>query len=380
MLRNSAFIMIATTVALLSLGLVMLTSVSAFAPANQGNAAHFITRQSIWLVLGVIACLIASRIDYHIWFKYRWWLLGGAVLLMLLCFVPGIGLKIKGAHRWLDLGVMRLQPMEPFKICIVIMLAAWLGKYQSKIESWKHGFAYPMFMVCALLVLCVLQRDLGSTALIFTIAFIMMFIAGTKLRYLAPLPLAGFFGILTLAIGSPQKRDRILAFLNPEEHITGAGWQLHNALVAFGSGGVSGRGLGNSIQKMKWLPESHTDFIFPIIGEELGLTFSLGVVLCFLVLCLSAGIISCHAPEPQGVYLGIGLTSLVGLQAMMNIAVVTGLMPTKGIGLPFISYGGSNLMLCMFCIGVLLNIHRNAVYSTTRERRGHLPPVIPERL
>jgi len=338
MLRNSAFIMIAATVALLSLGLVMLTSVSAFAPANQGNAAHFITRQSIWLVLGVIACLVASRVDYHVWLKYRWWLLGGSVLLMLLCFVPGIGLKIKGAHRWLDLGVMRLQPMEPFKISVVIML------------------------------------------LVFTITFIMLFIAGTKLRYLAPLPLAGFFGILTLAIASPQKRDRILAFLNPEEHITGAGWQLHNALVAFGSGGVSGRGLGNSIQKMKWLPESHTDFIFPIIGEELGLIFSLGVVLCFLLMCLSAGIISCHAPEPEGVYLGVGLTSLVGLQAIMNIAVVTGLMPTKGIGLPFISYGGSNLLLCMFCVGLLLNIHRNAVYTTTRERRGHLPPVIPERL
>ncbi len=379
MLRNSAFIMIAAAVALISLGLVMLTSVSAFAPANQGNPAHFITRQSIWLVIGVIVCFTASRIEYKVWLKYRWWLLGAGVILMLLCFVPGIGLKIKGAHRWLDLGVMRLQPMEPFKICIVIMLAAWLGHHQKQIESWKYGFAYPVAMVCSLLVLCVMQRDLGSTALIFVIAVIMMFIAGTRLRYLAPLPLAGFFGILGLAVASPQKLERLLAFLNPEEHATGAGWQLMNALIAFGTGGVSGRGLGESIQKMKWLPESHTDFIFPIIGEELGLIFTLGVVLCFLIFCMSAGIISCHAPEPQGVFLGIGLTSLIGLQAIMNIAVVTGLMPTKGIGLPFISYGGSNLLLCMFVVGVLLNIHRNAVYKT-KERRGYLPPIIPERL
>ncbi|MEM6886020.1 MAG: FtsW/RodA/SpoVE family cell cycle protein, partial [Verrucomicrobiota bacterium] len=263
---------------------------------------------------------------------------------------------------------------------VVIMLAAWLGTHQKKIESWKHGFAYPMAIVCALLVLCVLQRDLGSTALIFTITCIMMFIAGTKLRYMAPMPLIGFFGILTLALASPQKLLRILAFLNPEEHKNGAGWQLYNALIAFGSGGVSGRGLGESIQKMNWLPESHTDFIFPIIGEELGLIFTLGVVLCFLLFCMSAGIISCHAQEPQGVYLGIGLTSLVGLQAIMNLAVVTGMMPTKGIGLPFISYGGSNLLMCMFCVGVLLNIHRNAAYSTKQVRRGHLPPVIPERI
>jgi cell division protein FtsW len=371
--------MLAATVALIGLGLVILTSVSAYAPANHGDASHFISRQSIWLALGIVLCLVASQVDYHFWLKFRWWFIGAGVLLMLLCFVPGIGLKIKGAHRWLDLGGMRLQPMEPFKISIVIMLAAWLGRNQKRIESWQYGFAYPMGMVCTLLVLCVLQKDLGSTALIFLITCIMMFVAGSKLRYLAPLPLAGFFGILTLALASPQKRDRILAFMNPEEHMTGAGWQLQNALVAFGTGGVNGRGLGNSIQKMKWLPESHTDFIFPIVGEELGLIVTLGVVLCFLIFCMTAGIISCHAPEPQGVFLGVGLTSLIGLQAIMNIAVVTGLMPTKGIGLPFISYGGSNLLLCLFVVGVLLNIHRQAVYSTGESRR-YLPPVMPERL
>ncbi|MEM6821687.1 MAG: putative lipid II flippase FtsW [Verrucomicrobiota bacterium] len=379
MLKNSAYIMILATVALLSLGLVMLASVSAFAPANQGDATFFIMRQAIWLVLGVFVCVVASQIDYHFWLKYAWIAVLGAAFLMLLCFVPGIGLKINGAHRWLDLGPMRLQPIEPFKITVVMLLAFWLGNHQKKIGSWKEGFVYPMVAVGALLFLCILQRDLGSTALIFTITLMLMFVAGTKLRYLAPLPIAGFFGLLTLALCMPQRRDRILAFLNPEEHSTGAGWQLMNALVAFGSGGVSGRGLGNSIQKMSWLPESHTDFIFPIIGEELGLICTLAVVFCFLLLCLSAGMISCHAPEPSGVFLGLGVTALIVLQSMMNIAVVTGLMPTKGIGLPFISYGGSNLLMCLFAVGLLLNIHRQAIYSSTN-RRGYLPPVMSERL
>jgi len=379
MLRNLALFMIIAVIALVSLGLVMLTSVSAFAPANQGNPAFFISRQGIWLALGFVVCLVASQIDYHFWLKKNWWILGGAAVLMMLCFVPGVGLEINGAHRWLDLGPMRLQPMEPFKLAVVMFLAAWLGCHQKSIKSWKEGFVFPMAILGGLLVLCLLQEDLGSTALLLVLAVLLMFVAGTRIRYLAPIPVAGFAGILTLALAMPQRRDRIMAFLNPEEHATGAGWQLLNALVAFGSGGVSGRGLGNSIQKMKWLPESHTDFIFPIIGEELGLICTLGVVFGFLVLCMSAGMIACHAPEPSGVFLGLGLTALIGLQAMMNIAVVTGLMPTKGIGLPFISYGGSNLLMCLFAIGVLLNINKQGVYQV-RTRSRYLPSVMPERL
>lgn len=379
MLRNLALFMIIAVIALVSLGLVMLTSVSAFAPANQGNPAFFITRQGIWLGLGLLVCLAASQIDYHFWLKKSWWILGGTAVLMMMCFVPGIGLEINGAHRWLDLGPMRLQPMEPFKLAVVMFLAAWLGHYQKRIKSWKEGFVFPMAILGGLLVLCLFQEDLGSTALLLVVAVLLMFVAGTRVRYLVPIPVAGFAGILTLALAMPQRRDRIMAFLNPEEHATGAGWQLLNALVAFGSGGVSGRGLGNSIQKMKWLPESHTDFIFPIIGEELGLIFTLGVVFGFLVLCMSAGMIACHAPEPSGVFFGLGLTALIGLQAMMNIAVVTGLMPTKGIGLPFISYGGSNLLMCLFAIGVLLNINKQGVYPD-RTKSRYLPSVMPERL
>jgi len=379
MLKNCTFFLIIGVVFLVSIGLIMLTSVSAFAPANQGNPAFFITRQAVWLALGLGVCVVVSQIDYHFWLKNHWVFLAGSCGLMMLCFVPGIGLEINGAHRWLDLGPMRLQPMEPFKLTVVMFLAAWLGRHQKNIGSWKEGFLYPVVMMGGLLSFCVMQEDLGTTALLVMLTAMLMFVAGTRWRYLAPIPIAGFVGILTLALAMPQRRGRILAFLNPEEHATGAGWQLLNALVAFGSGGVSGRGLGNSIQKMKWLPESHTDFIFPIIGEELGLIWTLAVVFAFLVICLCGGIIACHAPEPGGVFLGLGFVGLIGLQAMMNIAVVTGMMPTKGIGLPFISYGGSNLLMCLFSVGVLLNMHKQAV-AAVKKPRGFLPPIMAERV
>ncbi|MEO0453747.1 MAG: putative lipid II flippase FtsW [Verrucomicrobiota bacterium] len=381
MLKNSAFLLILAVLALCSLGLVMLASVSAFAPANQGDTMFFIKRQGIWLSLGVIVCIISSQIDYHRWLHFTWLALAGSILLMLLCLVPGIGMKINGAHRWLNLGPMNFQPVEAAKISVVIFLAMWLGKFQKKVTSWKEGFVYPIAIVSLVLGCCVLQKDLGSTALLFTITLILLFVAGTRIQFIAPIFIVGMAGILSVALLMPQRLSRIMAFLNPEEHKLDAGWQLWHALLAFGSGGLSGKGLGASVQKMEYLPESHTDFIFPIIGEELGLICTLTVVFCFLLLALSGGFISCHAPEGSGVYLGMGLTSLIVLQTGMNMAVVTGLMPTKGIGLPFISYGGSNLLFCLFAIGVLLNIHKQAVYEVKpTQRASSLPPVMRGRM
>lgn len=380
MLRNSAFLLILVVLALSSLGLVMLASVSAFAPANQGDPMFFIKRQALWLLLGVVVCVVASRVDYHFWMKFSWLAIGGSALLMLACFIPGVGLEIKGAHRWIDIGPMNFQPVETAKLAVVLFLAAWLGKSQKQVKSIRDGFIIPLAVVLMMVGLCVLQEDLGTSALMLTILVIVLFVAGVKIKYLAPLPILGAIGLLGLAWYSPSKLKRIFAFLNPEEYKMDAGWQLWQSLLAFGSGGLSGKGLGNSVQKMKYLPESHTDFIFPIIGEELGLICALSVVLAFLLLALSGGFISCHAPEGSGVYFGIGLVSLMVLQAGMNLAVVTGLMPTKGIGLPFISYGGSNLLLCLFCVGVLLNIHRQAVYDFEPPRASALPPVMRGRM
>ncbi|MFH1066732.1 MAG: FtsW/RodA/SpoVE family cell cycle protein, partial [bacterium] len=209
-----------------------------------------------------------------------------------------------------------------------------------------------------------LQPDLGSTALLISIMCLLMFIAGCRLRYIVPLLGAGVVGILGIALMMPERRGRLLAFIHPEQYRSNEGYQVWQALIAFGSGGMQGLGLGNSVQKMFYLPEAHTDFIFPIIGEELGLFWTLVVVSCFVLLALAGGYISAYAPDTAGALLGWGVTALICLQAVANIGVVTGCLPAKGLGLPFISYGGSNLVVCLACIGILLNIHRQALYES----------------
>jgi cell division protein FtsW len=194
---------------------------------------------------------------------------------------------------------------------------------------------------------------------------VFLFCAGVKWRYILPLPLAGLGGLLLVALTMPERKARLLAFLNADTHqnMVGKGYQQLQALIALGSGGLSGLGLGNSRQKMNFLPESTTDFIFPIIGEEMGLWISLAVVLSFLVLTLCSGWITLHAPDPTGVLLGTGITTLLALQAIVNLGVVTSLLPNKGLPLPFISYGGSNLMLCLLCVGILFNLQRQGIYE-----------------
>jgi cell division protein FtsW len=379
MSRNGVYILILSVLALVSLGLVMLTSVGAFAPANQGNPAYFITRQGIFLMLGVVACVIAARWDYHHWIKYAWIMTAIGLVLMVACFIPGLGVKVKGAYRWLNIGFTNMQPVELSKLALISLLACWMGNKQKTIGELRDGVLIPVGLLCALAVLCGLQQDLGTIVLMLAITTLMMFIAGARLIYLVPLPLLGIGGIILLAFSNPEKLDRIMSFLHPEQHREDGGYQIWMALIAFGSGGLSGLGLGNGVQKMFYLPEAHTDCIFPIVGEELGLTFTLFVVFCFLLLALSGGYISCHAPDTTGLLLGFGVTALICLQAAMNMAVVTSLVPAKGIGLPFISYGGSNLLICLTCVGILLNIHRHAAY-TTRKKRGVLPTLMNERM
>ncbi|MDZ4789294.1 MAG: putative lipid II flippase FtsW [Blastochloris sp.] len=377
--RNGVYILMLSILTLIALGLVMLMSVGAFAPANQGNPTYFISRQGIFLLIGIIGCTVAARWDYHHWTKYAWILVAISLLLMAACFLPGIGVKVKGAHRWVDVGFTNIQPVEVAKLSVIALLAMWMGMKQKTIQTFRDGVAIPIAVLCCLAVLCVFQRDLGTAALMLVITTLMMFIAGTKLLYLTPLPVAGVAGILAVAFHDPEKLERLLAFMNPEKYQQDGGYQIWMALIAFGSGGVSGLGLGNGVQKMFYLPEAHTDCIFPIVGEELGLTFTLLVVFCFLLLALSGGWISCHAPDTTGLLLGFGVTALICLQAAMNMAVVTSLIPAKGIGLPFISYGGSNLLMCLACVGILLNIHGQAIYSQ-KKKRGVLPSMLNERM
>jgi len=368
MARNSAYFLIFAVLGLVSLGLVMLTSVSAYAPANNGDAAFFLKRQSVGLVLGVAVCVVLSRWDYRHWTRYSWYILGAAGVLMLACFMPGLGVKVKGAYRWIHLGPMNFQPVEMLKLSLVASLAWWLGTHQKTVAGFRDGFGIPMSLLAGCIALCLVQRDLGTSAILVLLAFIMMFVAGTRWQFIMPLPVLGLAGIILLALTMPERRTRLLAFLDPEGHKADAGYQVWQALIAFGSGGLSGRGLGEGVQKMFYLPEAHNDFIFPIIGEELGLIFTLGVVLLFLFFALSGGMIACHAPDTTGLLLGLGITCAICLQAALNIAVVTAMVPAKGIGLPFISYGGSNLLLCLAGVGILLNIHSQSAFKPRRLR------------
>lgn len=365
MFRHSAYILIIAMLSLVALGLVMLLSVSAFAPDNRGNAVFFLTRQSIWLGIGLVVGVALWRMDYHWLCKISPVLLLGCWGLLVACFLPGIGAAVKGAHRWLHLGAMNVQPSEFAKLAVVCFLASWLGKHQHQIKQFKQGFAIPFAVVLGIAITLLLQPDLGSTALLISIMCLLMFIAGCRLRYITPLLGAGLIGILGIALMMPERRGRLLAFIHPEQYRANEGYQVWQALIAFGSGGVQGLGLGNSVQKMFYLPEAHTDFIFPIIGEELGLFWTLFVVTGFILIVLAGGYISVYAPDVTGALLGWGVTALICLQAVANMGVVTACLPAKGLGLPFISYGGSNLIICLACIGILLNIHRQALYEPT---------------
>ena len=377
--RNGVYILILSVLVLVSIGLVMLTSVGAFVPANQGNPAYFITRQLIFLLIGAGACIVAARWDYRHWTKYAWVLVVVGFVLMMACFLPKVGVRMNDANRWLNLGFVTIQPMELAKIGLVALLAFWMGTHQKTIGGFRDGVVIPMGLLGCMGLLCAFQKDLGTASLMLLIVTLMMFIAGTRPAYLILMVMAGLAGIIVVAIHDPEKMDRLLAFLHPEQHKQDGGYQIWMALIAFGSGGLSGLGLGNGVQKMFYLPEAHTDCIFPIVGEELGLIVTLLVVFCFLLLALSGGYISCHASDTTGLLLGFGVTALICLQAAMNMAVVTSLMPAKGIGLPFISYGGTNLLICLTCVGILLNIHRHALYSPVK-KRGALPTMINERM
>lgn len=357
--RHGIHILLAAAAGLVTLGIVMLFSTSAFAMESHGDAYYFLKRQSMWLVIGVVICAVASVTDYHFWQRTWWlWFVVAAVLLVL-CFVPPIGLKLNGSRRWVNLGFMTFQPSEMAKLASIMFLAWWFAKFESKSRGFFFGFVFPGAIVGILMALIVFEVDFGTTALIGATMFAIMFVAGTSLKWLVPLVLIGFSGIIYAATHVEERAARIMAFLDPEKYKLGEGWQQLQALIAIGSGGVSGLGLGQGRQKMLYLPYAHTDFIFPMIGEELGLYATLSVVACFLVLCVCGYLVAMNAKDRFGMLLGFGMVTIISLQAAINIGVTTSMLPNKGMPLPFISSGGSNLALCLLMVGILINIHRH---------------------
>ena len=367
MQRNVAYLLLITMLGLIALGMVMLSSTSSvLAPMDMTGVYSNLRKQCVWLIIGGIACVFLSRYDYQKLLRYAPWAVGIACVLLVLCLIPHVGVKVNGSPRWLRLAGWTYQPSEFAKLALILFLSWWMGKNQRRVGEFLGGFFWPALCVLPVLLLMVKQQDLGTTAIMLAIMVVIMFCAGTRLVYLLPVPIMGIAGIVMTSIFIPERLARWMAFLHPEQFRDGEGYQQLQALIALGSGGLSGLGLGNSRQKMYYLPEVNTDFVFPIIGEEMGMWVALGIVMAFLILMLCSGWITVHAPDPAGVLLGTGITVMIALQAMMNLAVVTSLMPCKGIPLPFISYGGSNLLTCLAAIGILFNMHRQGVYQTQR--------------
>jgi cell division protein FtsW len=364
MQRNVAYLLLIVMLGLIALGLVMLSSTSAvLAPLDMTGVYSNLRKQFVWLGLGGIACVFFSRYDYQKLLRHAPWLVGIACVMLVLCLIPHIGVKVNGSPRWLRVAGWTYQPSEFAKLALILFLSWWMGKNQRRAGEFLKGFLWPILCTAPIFFLMVKQEDYGTTAILLAIMVAIMFCAGTRLLYLFPVPIVGMAGIVLISILKPERLARWMAFLHPEQFKDGKGYQQLQALIALGSGGLSGLGLGNSRQKMYYLPEVNTDFVFPIIGEEMGMWVTLAIVLAFLLLVLCSGWITIHAPDPAGILLGTGITVMIGLQALMNLAVVTSLMPCKGIPLPFISYGGSNLLTCLAAIGILFNMHRQGVYQ-----------------
>jgi cell division protein FtsW len=367
--RKSAHFLFLAVLGMLVIGIVMLFSTSAFARDAHGDVYFFIKRQAVWLGIGLVVCGAATLVDYHFW-QRTWWLWFLVALgTLALCFVPHFGMRINGSRRWVGAGPITFQPSEIAKLAAVFFLAWWFARFEKRSGNVIYGFVIPLAIIALLISLIITEVDLGTTALVGAVAFVIMFVAGTNSILLGALSASALVGLLFVAACMPERMSRLLAFMHPENYKQDAGLQQMQALIAWGSGGMEGLGLGNGRQKMLYLPYAHTDFIFPMIGEELGLRVSLLVVFLFIVIIVCGMTIALHAKDRFGMLLGCGVVSLLGLQAAVNIGVTTSLLPNKGLPLPFISYGGSNLAASLFGIGILLNIYRQAKLEPTNEKR-----------
>ena len=357
---TNVLLLVIAVVALTSLGVVMLTSTGAYASDSHGNPTYFLNNHLKWLAVGAVLCIAMALLDYRI-MEEKWWLFyAAAFVLLACCFVPGIGKSVHGSRRWLALGGQTFQPSELAKLAALIGLAWWFSKKEAKPREFLRGFIYPILGVGGLVILIVPEVDLGSSTLILCSAMLVMFIAGTRIPFLALSAVLGFGALIVGIRLLPERTGRLLAFMHPDKYPDDA-YQQVQGLIAIGSGGVHGMGLGEGRQKFSYLPFAHTDFIFPVVGEELGLWFSLGVVFCFLVILITGVVIATRASDRFGKLLGFGLVTLLSLQAAMNIGVTTMVLPNKGLPLPFISYGGSNLAFCLASIGILISIYRRGL-------------------
>ena len=355
--------------ALLALGMVMLYSASM---AQVG--ARYLMMQFVWCVLGLIACVAATLFDYRHLKRFWWVLLGIGILMLVMVLNRHIGSKINGARRWFILAGMHFQPSEFAKIALIIALA-WYGEYfQRQMPTLKRGILIPGLLIGLTVGLIGIEPDVGNALVLAAVSGVLLLVSGVRLRYFLPPVLIAVIGTVVFIYCNlrelevkhqrgqhgAMRSERIYSWLHLEETKKDKGLQAYEAMIALGSGGLTGKGLGDGRQQLGFVPEHHTDFIFSIIGEELGLVATLLVVAGFVVIVFCGVQIAANASDTFGMLLGSGLTFLIGLQAFINIGVVTSALPNKVLPLPFISYGGSNLLMMLTSVGLLLSIARKA--------------------
>ena len=353
--------LLAVTLLLTVFGVVMVySSSSVFAERMHHNAQFFLMRQALYAVVGVAAMAAVAGINHQRLRALSYPALVGTFALM--AAVPFLGHRVNGAARWIRLGPINLQPSELAKVALVAWLAHSLSKKHEKIRTFAVGFLPHLMVAGMFMLLCLQQRDMGSAVVLLALTFTLMFIAGARLGYIMAAGVVALPLGVWLVRGTDYRHRRWLAFLNPfdPQYRRGISYQLVESLMGFGAGGPTGVGLGDSRQKLFYLPEAHTDFISAIIGEELGFVGVAALMLAYAVLVWRGVVIAVRARDDHGTYLAFGMTTLLALQAMINLGVAMGELPTKGLTLPFISYGGSSLIVDLMAVGVLLSVSRSA--------------------
>jgi cell division protein FtsW len=353
-----------TILILLSIGIIMLFSASApFSYSNFGDIYYMLKRQLFYTLIGFLVMVIAMNIDYKIYERYSVLLFIMSIVLLVLVRVPGLGVYENGAYRWIEIGPLRFQPSEIAKLGVIFFFSYSLSRRKEKLTSFFKGFFPYLFLIGIIAGLLLLQPHLSCIIIILITAIIILFCAGAKIKHflIISIPLLSSFGVLIYFVD--YMRARVLSFVDPWKDAQDKGYNAIQSLYAIGSGGVFGRGLGKSMQKFLYLPYPHNDFIFSVVAEELGFIGVSTIIILFLIFTWRGIKVAMTTPDLFGSLVAMGITSLITVQTVLNIAVVTSSVPPTGVSLPFFSYGGTSLVLMMGAVGVLLNISRYSNYS-----------------